>query len=1664
MTSALLRLGYLVPLVICVDIDPDVHAAARWHCRRLHAEFPHLFPADALSCGTDFPSDVQLWTPRHTAQLLSRCRAQRLHLLGAAGPPCVATSRAGKQQVRTDSRHLPVRSACIDILFSLRAQLPGRFSWLLECVYCLDNPDAAIQDDLRDLCARVGMYAVVDATQFGASSRRLRLFFTNTAEIGELRAALQFRLWPRSQPPLSSLLEPTHLAPRCYLNDRSPYYRVNVDGEPLRAEYTLCHYVSSHMYSQDGYGLLYDTATASRVRPNSEESGALLSMLPHALDDPALSEETRLAIIGNGIEQRSLLAIFTIGTTLSTLPPAPLPPPEPAPPTSVVHTRPPPQPPPVLPPVPARPVPVRSKIGSTHPVRVSALGRDTRSARGRLRSAQFFRAPAFQPALSLCFLLLLVPPLIFRLGGVVGIDTELPEVIGSPLWPPLSEPAPSLAALLVELLRSPGGAAGAVGIGTLTPEFADRAAALYARYRATLRCVEPFPHDNLDRNLAVTPPTPSDIIPTAAATATDTPSLPDPESFPVGDSSVPDGFEFNVGTDLPAESAAKLQGVLRQKSKAFNWSSETLGRYNGHSGPVGRLGIPDGTAPIFRKQYALSFAEMEACDAHYQGYLKIGRMRPSNSRFACATTVPPKKDDNGNWTALRPCGDYRPINRVTNADHYSLPLIDNILNCLGRSNVFTVCDASKGFNQLPLHPDDVKYTAVWGRNQLYECLYLPFGLRNAPALFQRVMDALIRGMDRTHVYVDDALLHDEVDYSDPTSVDQHISHISEFLDRIIANGLTLNPKKCRFGYSSVEYLGHRLSANSIRPLSDKLDAIHNMPYPTSLVKLQSFLGLCNYYRKHVEHFSQIAKPLTALTAKNAFRPLGAVERAAVDQLKDALCRAGDSSSTYGVLVPPNHDRQFILQTDWSCDGIGAVLSQLDDFGNERVIAYASKTNSAAEASYSSHKGECLAMVWAIRHFHYYLYGSRVPFLLQTDHHSLQWLHTTTAGGQLARWGIILGDYSFEVRHRSGLANANADCLSRLHPPHRAAPDSADSSPVPVSFVGSLAISDIAFPVSPASISALAPLLPALVFSAGIAIHAATAPVDIYNDAVAMHYLRHRIRPDNVSRKDFDRAQHRARAFTFQHGKLYRRLRDGLGGVQYLHVPPPENRDAIVTRIHEHYKHFGIHRTADQVSSSYWWPSLYADVRRIVRACSLCDRNRAGFLMKDPQLHPLPIKGLFYRFGIDLAGPLPKSSRGHVYAMIVIDHFSKFLTLIPLPDKKSETIAYALDLHIFSRFGAPAEVITDQGTEFRGAVDTLLQRYQITHRTTSANHPQADGLAERAVQTMKHTLRRCLNRDNVTDWDTQLPLLSLGYNISRQTSLGFCPYYVVYGRPPGLPHSIVADFASPLQMNPSLEPHLENEDALYSALCHRYACLQRDMPYAAANLHSAQQRDTLRYAETRSGKHIRHHKFFQIGMFAYGRRRAHHTLEHPAADYILRVVNITKDGMLVLQGRCGRTIRANPVNWAPCKLPDIRTTLDPAAVAARIASRDKDQACEWCAVAQCDADADPIRGGVHDIPMLICESCGSAWHLNCVCLTHVPPGHYYCPYCTNSIQQLHLERTPKPVIADFCTYAEGLDPYWDFADSTAPAATFTSCFAATDPELIPDPIRWASHYV
>ena len=429
-----------------------------------------------------------------------------------------------------------------------------------------------------------------------------------------------------------------------------------------------------------------------------------------------------------------------------------------------------------------------------------------------------------------------------------------------------------------------------------------------------------------------------------------------------------------------------------------------------------------------------SFAEKDLIENTVEELLRSGKIRPSNSPWASPVVLVRKKDG-----TLRFCIDYRSLNDVTVKDAYPLPRIDDALDYLNGAKYFSTLDLASAYWQVAMDPDSVDKTAFATHIGLYEWLVMPFGLSNAPATCERLMEQLFQGLQWKGVLV---YLDDLVAYGNTWP--RALRLLRKVFQRLREANLKLKPSKCFLMRTEAEYLGHRVNADGVSPSDVKTKAIKHWPEPASVDEVRSFLGLTGYYRRFVENYAEKAQPLTSLLRKNSKFEWGPAQAEAYRFLRDALVE-------FPVLGTIRPTGRLILDTDASDYAIGAVLSQMQD-GQERVIAYYSKTLNDAQTRYCTTKKELLAVKMGLENWDHYLRNPSEKFLIRTDHAALKWLVSmSTIDRTLARWATFVSEYPYTCEHRPGRHHTNADALSRVIYRHCEYDDCPDCGPASTTF-------------------------------------------------------------------------------------------------------------------------------------------------------------------------------------------------------------------------------------------------------------------------------------------------------------------------------------------------------------------------------------------------------------------------------------------------------------------------------------------------------------------------------------------------------------------------------------------------------------------------------------
>ena len=424
-----------------------------------------------------------------------------------------------------------------------------------------------------------------------------------------------------------------------------------------------------------------------------------------------------------------------------------------------------------------------------------------------------------------------------------------------------------------------------------------------------------------------------------------------------------------------------------------------------------RIDLVDNGKPPNHRIYRLAPKEDEELRTQLKTYLQAGWIQKSTSPYGAGVLFAKKKDN-----TLRMCIDYRALNRITIPSRCPVPKIDEMLDNMAKARYFTKMDLAQGFHQIRIHPTHRERTAFQTKYGSFEFLVMPFGLCNAPATFQRTMNALFTDIQHyAQAYMDDIVIFSN-------TLEEHIQHLREVLSRLRNAKLFGKLSKSEFAQTEIEFCGYIVGRGGIRPQPEKLQAIHDWKVPQTVRDIRSFLGLCGFYQRFVPRYATLATPLTDLLHKKNAWQWTSKEQSAYQSLKTALLQ-------HAILAFPDNNRTYILHTDASDTGTGATLSQHDADGNLRLIACRSRKLTTHERNYPTHEKELLSVVDALKHWHHYLLGAKT--VVHTDNTSLRYLQTMKYPTQRqTRWLQTIQNYEVEIVHIPGKTNTAADALSR----------------------------------------------------------------------------------------------------------------------------------------------------------------------------------------------------------------------------------------------------------------------------------------------------------------------------------------------------------------------------------------------------------------------------------------------------------------------------------------------------------------------------------------------------------------------------------------------------------------------------------------------------------
>ena len=785
--------------------------------------------------------------------------------------------------------------------------------------------------------------------------------------------------------------------------------------------------------------------------------------------------------------------------------------------------------------------------------------------------------------------------------------------------------------------------------------------------------------------------------------------------------------------------------------------------YDGRLGEINvtehSIDLVEGARPIHVNPYREGPKTRDIVKTEVDRQLCAGVIVPSQSAWASPVVIVPKQDGTPRF-----CVDYRRLNSVTVRDSYPLPRMDDCIDSLGEAAVFTTLDANSGYWQVPIREEDQELTSFVCHRGVFKYLRMPFGLSNAPATFQRVLDIVLARYrwQTCLVYLDDVIIFSK-------NMDDHVGHVREVLTALRDAGVTLKLKKCEFFKDTVRYLGHIIRPGRLEVDLARVAALKEAEHPRTQTELRSFLGLCNVYRRFIRDYTKIAAPLYELLKKGEPTKLGPLS----DSAATAFATLVDMVTNPPVLALPRADLPYSIDTDASDYQLGVALFQHLPDGTRQTLGYWSRTLQAAEKNYSTPEKECLAVVWACGVLRPYLQGAQ--FVVNTDQSSLRWLLTTTEGtGRLMRWRLRLSEFDFEVKYKKGSSNSVADCLSRLNTLGEAVDEVDDGIPC-------FALEEHDH------VGETKELLPPD--------HEEWEDHDLTLVAEGRDEGQ---RPSSITHEELVREQAsdnfcRGIRAKLDSGKLVPFEEDPSGVLvrtQEAHpqvVIPRSLVPRVLTLAHQPpgSAHPGETKLYTTLRRHFYWPTLSVDAITTVKNCVSCARNRVRLRRSAKKLHLFPAAGPLEFVSIDILGPLLRTGRGNRFLLVISDRFSKLTRTVPMRNVTEAAVAKAFTTYWAFTYGTPSILLSDNGKQFASRLFVHVCRIMGTDNAfTSTYHPQTNGQVERFNRTLLSALRHYV-LDHPRDWDEFTPALTYAYNTQIHRITGFSPFELTLSRPP--PH-------------------------------------------------------------------------------------------------------------------------------------------------------------------------------------------------------------------------------------------------------------------------------------
>lgn len=845
-----------------------------------------------------------------------------------------------------------------------------------------------------------------------------------------------------------------------------------------------------------------------------------------------------------------------------------------------------------------------------------------------------------------------------------------------------------------------------------------------------------------------------------------------------------------------------------------------------------KIKLQKGVSPAYTKPYRLPHGQKTEINRQVDKMLKDGIIENAISEFSSPLLIVPKKNDENGNKKWRVVIDYRQLNNKIENDRFPLPCIEEILDALSGATYFSHLDLYQGYYQIELDSKSRPYTAFATDRGQYQMTRLPMGLKTSPGCFSRAMTMAMSGLnyENMFIYLDDLIVFGN-------SLQQHNQNLVKVLERLRKVNLKLNPIKCEFMKKELLYLGHKISNKGVAPDPEKITALEQYPIPQNAKEAKRFVAFANYYRKHINHFAEIAAPLNRLSRKNVKFEWTTECQKAFESLKTSL-------SNPPVMEFPDlsEENTFILRTDASGIALGATLSN----GNDKPVAYASRTLNKAEMNYPTIEKELLAIVWSIAKWRHYLLQKE--FIILTDHRPLVYLFgMTNPSSRLTKFRLKLEEYDFTIKYVKGAENVTADALSRIEVTSEELKQLNKDSEKSILVMTRAQtkkqeeITDsknewtdqpdvvelLKFPKSAVEVK-LIDKDDCKTMKLDSAEENTNSSI-LYNEEDDIIYLIRDFRSTSALRASL-------RNSTYQEPRSTSALRASLRAliqmcaqknIKELVLVKNNKNQPIIEEIRKDPKifkerdikicivqdkqniadeklrriiindfhmlptggHAGINRMYKNIRKYYFWNSLRKDIEEFVKRCDDCQRHKHSIITKQPLTITSTATCAFDTIFIDLVGPFEMDDSGNRYILTLQCELSKYIEGYVIKNKEAETVAKALVENFILRYGVPRKIVTDQGSEFMARTfKETCSLLQIEKLNSTAYHHETIGALENTHKHLNAYLRIQLSKFP-TNWSTWVQYFCFSYNISVHSATGYTPFELVFGKICRLPTNV-----------------------------------------------------------------------------------------------------------------------------------------------------------------------------------------------------------------------------------------------------------------------------------